>query len=228
MLDRLRRARGSRARSPADDRARMVAIQLAGRGIVDERVLAAVRVVPREAFVPDELRGAAHEDEALAIEAGQTISQPYIVGRMTELLAVKAGDRVLDIGTGSGYQAAVLAEIGCTVVSIERHPTLAASARQRLAELGYTDRIEVRVGDGTLGDAAGGPWPRILVAAAAPHVPESLRDQLSPDSGRLVIPIGDRDRQELTLVIRNGDRCVETRHGPVRFVPLIGVGGFPD
>ena len=172
------------------------------------------------------MRSAAHADEALPIEAGQTISQPYIVGRMTELLRVAPGDRVLDVGTGSGYQAAVLAEIGCRVVSIERIAELAETARERLATLGYGDRVEVRVGDGSLGDPDGAPWRGILVAAAAPTIPEALRSQLAPDRGRLVLPVGDRDQQDLRVVERRGDEWLETSDGPVMFVPLIGSEGF--
>ena len=234
MLDRLQRlARAMSAADPRppeerarDERVRMVERQLRTRGIRDEAVLAAMVAVPRDAFVSADLRGSAHADDALPIEAGQTISQPYIVGRMTELLRVRPGDRVLDIGTGSGYQAAVLAELGCAVVSIERHASLAATARERLARLGYGERVEIRVGDGSLGDPDGGPWRCILVAAAAPVVPAALRDQLDPDGGRLVIPVGDRDRQELIVVERRGDVWTETSDGPVVFVPLIGDGGF--
>jgi protein-L-isoaspartate(D-aspartate) O-methyltransferase len=236
MLDRLRRlARSMSAGDPRpledlarDERTRMVDLQLRGRGIRDEAVLAAILAVPRDAFVAADLRGSAYADDALPIEAGQTISQPYIVGRMTELLHVGPGDRVLDIGTGSGYQAAVLAELGCKVVSIERHASLAASARARLERLGYGDRVEIRVGDGSVGDAAGAPWRGILVAAAAPHIPDALREQLDPDGGRLVLPVGDRERQELILVVRAGDTWTETNDGPVVFVPLIGEAGFPD
>jgi protein-L-isoaspartate(D-aspartate) O-methyltransferase len=207
-------------------RARMVERQLRARGIVDERVLDAIRAVPREAFVPERLLGEAYEDEALPIESGQTISQPYIVGRMTELLHVAPGDRVLDVGTGSGYQAAVLAELGCRVVSIERHADLAATARRRLDRLGYGDRVDVRTGDGSVGDPTGAPWRGIVVAAAAPVVPPALREQLDPDGGRLVIPVGTRDWQDLLVVERRGDTWTETSDGPVMFVPLIGVEGF--
>ncbi len=219
--------------APVDERAlrertRMVEIQLRSRGIRDEAVLAAILTVPRDAFVSADLRGSAYADDALPIESGQTISQPYIVGRMTELLEVRPGDRVLDIGTGSGYQAAVLAEMGCRVVSIERHEALATTARERLERLGYGDRVEVRVGDGSLGDPGGAPWRGILVAAASPHVPGPLRDQLDPDGGRLVVPVGNRDRQSLIVVTRIGETWTETDDGPVVFVPLIGEAGFPD
>jgi len=205
----------------------MVETQLRARGIADERVLGAMASLPRERFVPEERRPIAYADEALPIPAGQTISQPWIVARMTELLSPKAGDRVLDIGTGSGYQAAILALLGARVVSIERQPELAASARQRLAELGFGDQVEVRLGDGSLGDPAGAPWDGILVAAAAPAIPVSLREQLSPNGGRLVIPVGDRRRQDLLLVIRQGDTWLERNDGPCVFVPLVGEEGFP-
>ena len=205
----------------------MVEKQLRARGIADERVLGAMASLPRERFVPEERRPIAYADEALPIPAGQTISQPWIVARMTELLSPKAGDRVLDIGTGSGYQAAILALLGARVVSIERQPELAASARQRLAELGFGDQVEVRLGDGSLGDPTGAPWDGILVAAAAPAIPVSLREQLSPNGGRLVIPVGDRRRQDLLLVIRQGDTWLERNDGPCVFVPLVGEEGFP-
>jgi protein-L-isoaspartate(D-aspartate) O-methyltransferase len=205
----------------------MVEKQLRARGIADERVLGAMASLPRERFVPEERRPIAYADEALPIPAGQTISQPWIVARMTELLSPKAGDRILDIGTGSGYQAAILALLGARVLSIERQPELAASARQRLAELGFGDQVEVRLGDGSLGDPAGAPWDGILVAAAAPAIPVSLREQLSPNGGRLVIPVGDRRRQDLLLVVRQGDTWLERNDGPCVFVPLVGEEGFP-
>ena len=229
-LGRLIRAMGGWDDPARDDprlaRARMVERQLRGRGIADEAVLTAILAVPREAFVPDWLLNAAYEDEALPIESGQTISQPYIVGRMTELLHVGEGDRVLDVGTGSGYQAAVLAELGCQVVSIERRADLAASARERLERLGYGDRVEVRIGDGSVGFPSGAPWRGILVAAAAPVVPPALTAQLDPDGGRLVIPVGSRDRQDLLVIERRGDTWSERNDGPVMFVPLIGAEGF--
>ena len=205
----------------------MVETQLRARGIRDERVLGAMASLPRERFVPEQRRAIAYADEALPIPAGQTISQPWIVARMTELLAPRVGDRVLDIGTGSGYQAAILALLGARVVSIERQPELAGSARARLAELGFGDQVEVRVGDGSLGDPTGAPWDGILVAAAAPAIPNPLREQLSPNGGRLVIPVGDRRRQDLLLVVRHGDIWDEKNDGPCVFVPLVGEQGFP-
>jgi len=221
----------------------MVETQLRGRGIRAPRVLGAMAAVPREAFVPVGLRDRAYADEALPIEHDQTISQPFMVGLMTELLAPEPGDRVLDVGTGSGYQAAVLAAMDCRVTSVERVPALAATARARLAALGFGDRVDVRVGDGSVGEppSAGEPggsgeqgdagvprataWPRIIVAAAAPDVPEALLSQLA-DGGRLVIPIGSRHVQELVLVEREGAQLRTTRHGACIFVPLLGQGGF--
>jgi protein-L-isoaspartate(D-aspartate) O-methyltransferase len=209
-----------------EQRARMVTRQLRTRGIRDERVLQVMGEIPRELFVPEERRRLAYADEALPIASGQTISQPYIVARMTELLAPRPGDRVLEIGTGSGYQATILAKLGCRVVSIERHADLAETARARLAELGLNGAVEVRVGDGSLGDPAGAPWDEIIVTAAAPSIPASLREQLSPIGGRLVIPVGNRLRQDLLLVVRHGDEWVETNDGPCVFVPLVGAEGF--
>jgi protein-L-isoaspartate(D-aspartate) O-methyltransferase len=206
-------------------RARMVTDQLRGRGIRDHRVLAAMEAVPRDAFVHDLDRAEAYADKPLPIGAGQTISQPYIVARMTELLAVRPGDRVLDVGTGSGYQAAILAELGCHVTSIERDPDLAAEAEQRLDRLGFRAAITVKVGDGTLGDADGAPWDGIVVAAAAPAIPPTLRSQLA-DGGRLVIPVGGRHDQHLLLVQRRGDEWIQHDDGACVFVPLIGAEGW--
>lgn len=203
----------------------MVERQLRARGIADERVLAAMASVPREAFLDERQRGYAYADEALPIESGQTISQPYVVARMTELLATHPGDRILEIGTGSGYQAAILAAIGCRVTSIERHPELAEAARARLAGIPPADTVEVRVGDGTLGAPDGAPWDGIIVTAAAPAVPASLREQLA-DGARLVIPVGSRMRQDLLVVTRRGNEWTEQSDGAVVFVPLIGDEGF--
>jgi len=215
----------SRARA-SEARARMVADQLLTRDIRDQRVLAAMNAVPRERFVPERERDLAYRDGPLSIGAGQTISQPYIVARMVELLHVGPGDRVLEVGTGSGYAAAVLAEIGCRVTSIERDPGLAGDARRRLADLGYADRVDVRTGDGSLGLTDGAPWDGIVVAAAAPAVPPALREQLG-DGRRLVIPVGSRRDQQLMVVERHGNEWVETSDGAVVFVPLIGGGGWP-
>jgi protein-L-isoaspartate(D-aspartate) O-methyltransferase len=228
MLDRMTGSGGPDGPDrSSDERARMVEHQLRQRGIADERVLAAMSAVPREAFVAAGQWPLAYADEALPIAAGQTISQPYIVARMTELLGVGPGDRVLEIGTGSGYQAAVLAAIGCRVTTIERIPELAAVARDRLAALGDVDLVEVRVGDGSVGAPDGAPWRGILVAAAAPAVPEALREQLDPAGGRLVLPVGPRDRQDLLVIVRKGNEWTERNDGPVAFVPLVGEAGWP-
>jgi protein-L-isoaspartate(D-aspartate) O-methyltransferase len=208
-------------------RAAMVARQLRSRGIADERVLRAMGTVPRELFVSDVQRTTAYADEALPIPAGQTISQPYMVARMTELVAPRAGSRILEIGTGSGYQTAILAILGAAIVSIERQPELAVTARERLARLGLGGAVDIRVGDGSVGDPAGAPWDGIVVTAAAPSIPTALREQLSPNGGRLVIPVGDRSRQELMLVVRHGDEWRDRNEGPCVFVPLVGEGGFP-
>jgi protein-L-isoaspartate(D-aspartate) O-methyltransferase len=209
----------------SDARARMVEAQLRARGIKDPRVLAAMAAVPRESFVPDRERAAAYQDGPLPIGAGQTISQPYMVARMTELIHVAAGERVLDVGTGSGYQAAILAELGCQVTSIEREPHLAASAATRLSDLGYADRVEVRTGDGTLGAPDLAPVDAIVVAAAAPAIPDALREQLG-DGRRMVIPVGTRREQQLIVVERHGDEWREWSDGPCVFVPLIGEAGW--
>jgi protein-L-isoaspartate(D-aspartate) O-methyltransferase len=212
-------------RNPA--REAMVAQQLRGRGIRDERILRAMGELPRELFVPGWRSELAYEDGALPIAAGQTISQPYVVARMTELLAPREGDRVLEVGTGSGYQTAVLALIGCRVVSYERQPELAETARRLLRDLGLSDNVEVRLGDGSGGDPGGEHYDGILVTAAAPRIPEGLRDQLA-DGGRLVIPVGPRDHQQLVVVERHGNEWRERSDGPVVFVPLVGEGGYPD
>ena len=205
----------------------MVKDQLERRGIRDRRVLDAMATIPREAFVPHTPAPVAYDDRALPIERGQTISQPYIVARMTELLGVEPGDRVLEIGTGSGYQAAVLARLGARVVSIERHEALARGAITTLAALGV-EGVEVRVGDGSVGDPEGAPWDGIIVTAAAPSIPEALREQLAI-GGRLVIPVGTRREQELITVERRTETdWRETSDGAVVFVPLVGEAGWQE
>jgi protein-L-isoaspartate(D-aspartate) O-methyltransferase len=205
----------------------MVEVQLRGRGIADERVLAAMATVPREVFVPPDLRQDAYRDGALPIASGQTISQPYMVARMTELLEPRPGMGVLEIGTGSGYQAAVLARIGCMVLSVERHAPLADAARIRLEQLGLAGSVSIVVADGSVGRPGEAPFEGIVVTAAAPAVPNALAAQLS-DGGRLVIPIGPRRRQELVLVIRRGDGFERMDCGPCVFVPLVGESGFTE
>jgi protein-L-isoaspartate(D-aspartate) O-methyltransferase len=217
-------ARGARSDAA---RAEMVTRQLRGRGIADERVLAAMGELPREAFIADTRRDYAYVDGALPIAAGQTISQPYVVARMTELLRPQPNDRILEIGTGSGYQAAVLAKLGADVVSYERQPELAASARENLDRLGLGDRVDVRLGDGSAGDSEGGQYDGIIVTAAAPRVPEPLLEQLK-DGGRMVIPVGPRDHQDLLLIERNGNEWTQRSDGPVVFVPLVGEGGYRE
>lgn len=203
----------------------MVAEQLRSRGIKDKRVLEVMGAVPREAFVSVGERRYAYADEALPIEAGQTISQPFMVARMTELLEVRPGDRILEIGTGSGYQAAVLAQLGARVTSLERQAVLVPKARARIQDLGLDGSVEIRVADGSLGDPMGAPWDGIIVTAAAPAIPDALRLQLA-DGGHLVIPVGPRDRQILMVVTRDGQEWSERPDGACIFVPLIGAGGF--
>jgi protein-L-isoaspartate(D-aspartate) O-methyltransferase len=199
---------------------------LARRGIDDDRVLAAIAAVPRELFVPEELRRQAYADRALPIGSGQTISQPFMVATIAAALELEGDERVLDIGTGSGYQAAVLAELAAEVVSIERVPELAEQARETLARAGY-ESVDVRVGDGTLGVPERSPYQGIAVAAAAPAVPEALYDQLAV-GGRLVVPVGTRNDQWLEVVTRGEQGQDRRRTVPCRFVPLLGSEGFDD
>ncbi len=203
----------------------MVERQLRDRGIADARVLAAMERVPRELFVPPGLRDRAYDDAALPIGEGQTISQPYMVARICEELSLEGGERVLDVGTGSGYQAAVMAELAEEVHSVERIPALADRARAALAAAGYGDRVHVHVADGTLGLPAHAPYAAIAVAAAAPQVPEALYEQLEPD-GRLVVPVGGRWEQLLEVVVRSPDGPLVAHTVPCRFVPLVGEEGF--
>jgi protein-L-isoaspartate(D-aspartate) O-methyltransferase len=193
-------------------------------GVSDERVLAALAAVPREIFVPAAFRHQAYEDYPLEIGEGQTISQPSVVARITELADVSNRDRVLEIGAGSGYQAAVLAQLARFVFALERLPRLAEAARARLSELGYTN-VSVQVMDGSLGWRVQAPFDVIIVSAAAPSIPKALTEQLT-DGGRLVIPIGELRRQQLVRVVRRGDRFDESSHGPATFVPLVGRDGF--
>ena len=199
---------------------------LGRRGIADDRVLAAIAAVPRELFVPEDLRLRAYDDRALPIGHGQTISQPFMVATICAALELDADARVLDVGTGSGYQAAVLAEIAAEVVTIERVPELADRARETLARAGY-ERVDVRVGDGTLGVPDRAPFDGIAVAAAAPAVPDTLYEQLSV-GGRVVLPVGSLRDQWLEVVERGADGPKVARSVPCRFVPLVGAAGFGE
>jgi protein-L-isoaspartate(D-aspartate) O-methyltransferase len=205
----------------------MVERQLRGRGIHDEAVLAVMATLPRDLFVPPDMLPYAYADDALPIAAGQSISQPWMVARMTELLEPRPNMRVLEVGTGSGYQAAVLAQLGCTVVSVERHAELADAARTRLDELGLDDRIRVVVGDGSVGRPEDAPFDAIVVTAAAPVIPPALPGQLV-DGGRLVVPVGKWQRQELVLIVRHGEAFERRDCGACVFVPLIGESGFAE
>jgi protein-L-isoaspartate(D-aspartate) O-methyltransferase len=207
-----------------EERRRMVGRQLRGRDITDERVLEAMERVPRELFVPEGERQRAFADAALPIGYGQTISQPYMVARIAEALALRPDERALDVGTGSGYQAAVLAELDADVVTIERIPELAEQARTALAAAGY-DQVEVVVGDGTLGLPERAPFDAIAVAAAAPGLPETLYEQLRP-RGRLVVPVGGRHGQRLEVVVRSPEGPAVVHSVPCRFVPLVGEEGY--
>lgn len=203
----------------AAERREMIVEHLAGRGIHDARVLEAMARVPREAFVPSELRSLAYADRALPIDCHQTISQPFIVALMTQALALTGAERVLEIGTGSGYQTAVLAELAQSIVTIERHAELSRQAQRRLDNLGYRN-VTFRIGDGTQGDPEHAPFDRILAAAAAHHVPPALYEQLA-DGGILVLPVGEEEGQMLKQIRREGAQFVETDLSPCRFVPLI-------
>ena len=207
-------------------RADMIEKQLRRRGITDSEVLAAMEAVPRHEFVPGELRSRAYEDAPLPIGAGQTISQPYIVAAMTAALRLRPADRVLEIGTGCGYQAAVLSCLAREVFTIECQTELAAAASARLTRLGY-DNVHVHCGDGTLGLPEFAPFDAILVAAAAPAVPRPLLAQLA-DRGRMILPVGDTEHQELRLIEKNGTEFLTTLLEGCRFVPLVGYYGWQD
>ena len=206
------------------ERMEMVARQIAARGVRDPRVLEAMRKIPRHIFVPGAYREAAYEDRPLPIGDGQTISQPYIVAVMTELLEPHVNDRVLEIGTGSGYQAALLSELVAWVISIERLTSIANQARNHLKNLGITN-VEVVVGDGTVGWPEKAPYKGIIITASTPDVPSPLIDQLA-EGGRLIAPVGGRGYQELVKLVKQEGAIVKTYHGGVAFVPLIGRYGW--
>ncbi|UNC93825.1 protein-L-isoaspartate(D-aspartate) O-methyltransferase [Candidatus Contubernalis alkalaceticus] len=206
-------------------REKMIAKQLVNRGIKDEKVLESFRQVPRQEFVQDEDNDYAYADGPLPIGHGQTISQPYIVALMTEALEIKKTDRVMEIGTGSGYQTAILANLAGQVYSVEKVSALAKAADKKLKNLGY-ENVQVKVGDGTKGWKKNAPYDAIMVTAASPQVPPSLLEQLSPQ-GRMVIPVGDRYFQKLMLLVKTLDGEMKTINlGDCRFVPLLGEEGW--
>lgn len=205
-------------------RRNMIAEQIEARGVHDPRVLSAIAFVPRERFVPGDAQSLAYSDQALAIEEHQTISQPFMVAFMTQALRVEAHSKVLEIGTGSGYQAAVLSRLTDRLYSIERHAELSETAARRLRELGVTG-VRLRVGDGSLGWADAAPFDRIMVTAAAPTIPQALLDQLV-DGGRLIIPVGGAGQQTLVSVVNFPDRTRECPLIPCRFVKLMGQAGW--
>jgi len=211
-------------RRHARDRERMVRDHVEARGVRDPRVLQALREVPRHRFVREHLERKAYGDFALPIEGGQTISQPYVVARMTEMLGVRGSHKVLEIGTGSGYQAAILARLARWVWSLERVPELARIAIARLREMGY-DNVLVQIVDGSMGWRESAPFDRLVVTAAAPRVPEPLLAQLG-EGGRLVIPEGDRQAQRLVLYVREQGRVLRQEGEDVAFVPLVGRHGW--
>src|SRR5215467_7816417 len=210
----------------ASQRAEMIEKQLRRRGIDDRAVLAAMLAVPRHEFVAAELRSRAYEDCALPIASGQTISQPYIVAAMTSALRLQPTDRALEIGTGTGYQAAVLSVLAKEIFSIEHLPELASAASQKLASLGY-DRVHVHCGDGTLGLPECAPFDAILVAAAAPRAPQPLLAQLA-EGGRMIVPVGDEDHQELRLIEKHAGAFTTRILEGCRFVPLVGHHGWQN
>jgi len=210
-----------------DARHRMIAEQLEARGFRDPAVLAAMRQVPRHLFVDAALSERAYEDTPLPIGERQTISQPYMVALMSEALELAPGARVLEVGTGSGYQAAVLAEMGARVISLERIPRLAEHARGVLERLGYADRVTVEVADGTLGWPPGAPYDAIVVTAGAPQIPRPLIEQLG-ERGRLVLPMGEDELQTLVRLRRGPEGLIEEYLGECRFVKLLGSYGWEE
>jgi len=210
----------------SDKRANMVEEQLVARAIADARVLDAFRTVPRHCFVPQAYQDQAYEDRPLPIGLGQTISQPYMVACMTELLDLRPSDRVLEVGTGSGYQTAILSFLAAAVVSIERHGSLQARARACLQQLGR-ENIRFVVGDGCLGHAAWAPYDAIIVTAGGPEVPPALLAQLA-NNGRLLCPVGDQHRQQLVRIEKQGSTLHTTAHTDCVFVPLRGKNGWPE
>jgi protein-L-isoaspartate(D-aspartate) O-methyltransferase len=208
------------------ERSGMVETQIAARGVRDERVLSAMREVPRHLFVPESYQSAAYKDSPLPIGKGQTISQPYIVAVMTELLRVQPTDKVLEIGSGSGYQAAILGKLAQSVVTVERIPEVGEMARSNLARVGITT-VTVVTGNGTLGYPEGAPFDGILITAATPAVPPPLIEQMA-EGGRLVAPVGSRDLQELVRLTRHGKQTVKELFGGVVFVPLLGEHGWQE
>jgi protein-L-isoaspartate(D-aspartate) O-methyltransferase len=226
----VRNAESSDEENPADyfaaARQQMVNYQLRSRGIRDERVLAAMATVPREEFVPENERYNSYADGALPIGEGQTISQPVVVAFMAEAMKILPGDKVLEIGTGSGYGAAILSQLAGEVHTVERIAALADRASQTLKRLGYLN-VEVHLSDGTLGLASEAPFDAISVTAAAREVPQSLLDQLA-EGGRLVIPVGSLHGQQMQRITRRGDRYETEDFGAYAFVPLIGKHGWPE
>jgi len=218
---------GSEANNPKFKRRRQDLVNtLAEKGIDDPRVLEAFNIVPRHVFVDTALQDRAYKDTALPIGKEQTISQPYTVASQTQLLELKPGEKVLEIGTGSGYQAAILCELGAEVYTVERHKKLYEKARDTLKELGYS--VRAKLGDGTLGWSAYAPYDAIVVTAGAPVVPDDLVDQLSLN-GRLVVPVGDDKRQEMIRIIKiRKDEYEKERYSDFKFVPLIGKKGWQE
>ncbi len=216
---------GNGAGAFADLRRAMVEEQIRSRGIVSPRVLEAMLAVPRHLFVPPELASRAYADQPLPIGEGQTISQPYMVAAMTDALELTGSERVLEVGTGSGYQAAVLSLLAAEVYTVENHASLAQVARERLEQLGY-ENVRVCAGDGTLGLPEAAPFEAIVVTAAAPRVPPPLLEQLA-DGGRLVVPVGSAEQQELLQVRKKGAEITSRVVNYCRFVPLVGSYGWP-